>query len=327
MNKKTRKLKRTTQRGGFIVSPTNPYFMAVAAVIGGLYAYGRNQNSNTELTPAPDNNQAGGGKFRKTRKRKGGMEPSSPDSRKRGMEPSSPDSRKRKTNTREDKIAKINYINSLTIGNFNDDYFNGEIPPHKSLYRSLSNVSSIDFNKFTDGTRNISEHYKGWRANEAADRRKIRFNKKTQKGSDGTAEAAISAFDAISRDEREDVKIQREIDEEAAVEFERETFDMEEIPDTPVGVKYGYIGSVKPPNSGFTPDKKSKDSDNSKGDDLDLDSDGLDGLGFDFRSDVDKEVDNSPRGELFPGKGKRGGKRINKTRRRKSNKKKRTRRR
>ena len=309
MNKKTRKLKRTTQRGGFIVSPTNPYFMAVAAVIGGLYAYGRNQNSNTELTPAPDNNQAGGGKFRKTRKRKGGMEPSSPDSR------------KRKTNTREDKIAKINYINSLTIGNFNDDYFNGEIPPHKSLYRSLSNVSSIDFNKFTDGTRNISEHYKGWRANEAADRRKIRFNKKTQKGSDGTAEAAISAFDAISRDEREDVKIQREIDEEAAVEFERETFDMEEIPDTPKGVKYGDVGSVKQPDSGFTPDKKSKDSDNSKGDDLDLDSDGLDGLGFDFAS----EVDNSPRGELFPEK--RGGKRINKTRRRKSNKKKRTRRR
>ena len=324
MNKTTRKLKRTTQRGGFIVSPTNPYFMAVAAVIGGLYAYGRNQNSNTEPTPAPDNNQAGGGKFRKTRKRKGGMEPSSPDSKKRGMEPSSPDSRKKKTNTRgyyPTMAAKINYINSLTIGNFNDDYFNGEIPPHKSLYRSLSNVSSIDFNKFTDGTRNISEHYKGWRANEAADRRKIRFNKKTQKGSDGTAEAAISAFDAISRNEREDVKIQREIDEEAAVEFEKETFDMEEIPDTPVGVKYGYIDSVKQPDSGFTPDKKSKDSD------LYLDSDGLDGLGFDFGSEVDKEVDNSPRGELFPGKGKRGGKRINKTRRRKSNKKKRTRRR
>ena len=313
MNKKTRKLKRTTQRGGFIVSPTNPYFMAVAAVIGGLYAYGRNQSSNTEPNPAPDNNQSGGGKFRKTRKRKGGMDPSSPDSKKR----------KRKTRVGSPLMtAKITYINSLTIENFNDAYFKGEIPPHKSVYRSLGNVSSIDkLNEFNDGTRNIGEHYKGWRLTEAAGRKNVRVNKKTQKGSDGTAEAAILAFDAISRNEKEDAKIQREIDEEAAVEFERETFDMEEIPDTPKGVKYGDVGSVKLPNIGFTPDKKPKDSDKSKGDDLDLDSDGLDGLGFDFAS----EVDNSPRGELFPEK--RGGKRINKTRRRKSNKKKRTRRR
>jgi hypothetical protein len=244
------------------------------------------------------------------------------------MEPS-PDSRKRKRTTRVGSplmTAKITYINSLTIENFNDAYFKGEIPPHKSVYRSLGNVSSIDkLNEFNDGTRNIGEHYKGWRLTEAAGRKNVRVNKKTQKGSDGTAEAANSAFDAISRNEKEDAKIQREIDEEAAVEFERETFDMEEIPDTPVGVKYGDIGSVKQPDSGFTPDKKPKDSYKSKDSDLYLDSDGLDGLGFDFRSEVDKEVDNSPRGELFPEK--RGGKRINKTRRRKSNKKKRTRRR
>jgi hypothetical protein len=307
MNKRTRKLKKNTQRGGFIVSPTNPYFMAVAAVIGGLYAYGRNQNSNTEPTPAPDNNQAGGRTFRRTRKRRGGMD-----------DPPS-GSRKRKAPTKFNK--KYDYIMSLTNADFNNRRFGNIKPPFASLYRSIAGVKNLD--EFITKERDIQDHYINWRASEAKQRSdnrakspddKVKSNfKATAKG---TAAAAAAAVEAMLRADNEDAEIEREIDEEAAVEFERETFDMKDIPNTPVGVKYGDVGSVKRPNSGFTPDKP-------KGTGLDLDSDGLDGLGLDFGL----EVDNPSRGELFPGKGNRGGKRINKTRRRKANKKKRTRRR
>jgi hypothetical protein len=65
--KKTRKVKKNVQSGGYIVSPTNPYFMAVAAVIGGLYAYGKTQSSDT---PAEEQQQSGGRKFRRTRSKR-----------------------------------------------------------------------------------------------------------------------------------------------------------------------------------------------------------------------------------------------------------------
>tara|TARA_E500000331_G_scaffold225403_1_gene215759 strand:- start:3913 stop:4518 length:606 start_codon:yes stop_codon:yes gene_type:complete len=64
--KRTRKVKKNVQSGGYIVSPTNPYFMAVAAVIGGLYAYGKTQSSDT---PVEEKQQSGGRKFRRTRRR------------------------------------------------------------------------------------------------------------------------------------------------------------------------------------------------------------------------------------------------------------------
>uniref|UniRef100_A0A6C0BUS5 Uncharacterized protein n=1 Tax=viral metagenome TaxID=1070528 RepID=A0A6C0BUS5_9ZZZZ len=73
MNKKTRKL-RSRQRGGYIVSPTNPYFMAIAALIGGLYVMGQVQSSKTDAQPkaAPSQpqGQSGGRKFRRTRKKR-----------------------------------------------------------------------------------------------------------------------------------------------------------------------------------------------------------------------------------------------------------------
>lgn len=79
MNNKTRKLKKNKkikQKGGYIVPPTNPYFMAAAALIGGLYAYGRSQSSKTDAQPtaAPSQpqGQSGGRKFRRTRKKKAG---------------------------------------------------------------------------------------------------------------------------------------------------------------------------------------------------------------------------------------------------------------
>jgi hypothetical protein len=82
MNNKTRKLnknKKIKQKGGYIVPPTNPYFMAAAALIGGLYVLGQTQSSKTDAEPtsAPSQpqGQSGGRKFRRTRrrnKRKGG---------------------------------------------------------------------------------------------------------------------------------------------------------------------------------------------------------------------------------------------------------------
>jgi hypothetical protein len=82
MNNKTRKLKKTKkikQRGGYIVGPTNPYFMAAAALIGGLYVLGQAQSSKTDAEPTSAHSQpqgqSGGRKFRRTRrrnKRKGG---------------------------------------------------------------------------------------------------------------------------------------------------------------------------------------------------------------------------------------------------------------
>ena len=76
MNNKTRKLKKNKkikQKGGYIVSPTNPYFMAAAALIGGLYLLGQAQSSKTDAQPtaAPSQpqGQSGGRKFRRTRRR------------------------------------------------------------------------------------------------------------------------------------------------------------------------------------------------------------------------------------------------------------------
>jgi hypothetical protein len=75
MNKKTRKL-RSRQRGGYIISPMNPYFMTTAALIGGLYVLGQFQSSKTDAEPtaAPSQSQgqSGGRKFRRTRKKKAG---------------------------------------------------------------------------------------------------------------------------------------------------------------------------------------------------------------------------------------------------------------
>lgn len=79
MNNKTRKLKKNKkikQKGGYIVPPTNPYFMATAALIGGLYVLGQAQSSKTDAEPtaAPSQpqGQSGGRKFRRTRKKKAG---------------------------------------------------------------------------------------------------------------------------------------------------------------------------------------------------------------------------------------------------------------
>jgi hypothetical protein len=76
MNNKTRKLKKNKkikQKGGYIVAPTNPYFMAAAALIGGLYVLGQAQSSKTDAQPtgAPSQpqGQSGGRKFRRTRRR------------------------------------------------------------------------------------------------------------------------------------------------------------------------------------------------------------------------------------------------------------------
>lgn len=77
MNNKTRKLKKNKkikQKGGYIVPPTNPYFMAAAALIGGLYVLGQAQSSKTDAEPtaAPSQpqGQSGGRKFRRTRSKR-----------------------------------------------------------------------------------------------------------------------------------------------------------------------------------------------------------------------------------------------------------------
>ena len=77
MNNKTRKLKKNKkikQKGGYIVPPTNPYFMATAALIGGLYVLGQAQSSKTDAEPtaAPSQpqGQSGGRKFRRTRSKR-----------------------------------------------------------------------------------------------------------------------------------------------------------------------------------------------------------------------------------------------------------------
>jgi hypothetical protein len=76
MNNKTRKLKKNKkikQKGGYIVPPTNPYFMAAAALIGGLYVLGQAQSSKTDAEPTSEpsqpQGQSGGRKFRRTRRR------------------------------------------------------------------------------------------------------------------------------------------------------------------------------------------------------------------------------------------------------------------
>ena len=262
--KKTRKVKKNIQKGGYIISPTNPYFMAVAAVIGGLYAYGKTQTSNTELQQETQG-QSGGRKFRKTRRRKGGMDsPVSKRAKKYHMPHSRP--------LRE---AKMMYLNTLTLEkDFSDSYFKGRVPPIASLYRSIGNLYTIEeLNKFEDdGNRNIAEHYKKWRLAEASARKDIRNKNKVVTGD---AKVSVSDTDDMNRIYAE---IQREIDEEAELAFEKETYEMENIPETPKGIKYGDVGAVERPNIGWTPTKaRSTGELFPSNDDLDLDLDlGLD---------------------------------------------------
>tara|TARA_Y100000992_G_scaffold270469_1_gene210828 strand:- start:179 stop:415 length:237 start_codon:yes stop_codon:yes gene_type:complete len=71
MNNKTRKLKKNKkvkQRGGYVAPLTNPYLIAVAALIGGLYVYG-NLFQSGPMAPQPEVQKAGRSKRNRTIKR------------------------------------------------------------------------------------------------------------------------------------------------------------------------------------------------------------------------------------------------------------------
>lgn len=71
MNHKIKKLTRKNkkQKGGYVGGFTNPYLLAAAGLIGGLYLYGNLfQNANTEATSSEESKQSGG--KRRTRRRK-----------------------------------------------------------------------------------------------------------------------------------------------------------------------------------------------------------------------------------------------------------------
>ena len=128
MNNKTRKLKKNKkikQKGGYIVPPTNPYFMAAAALIGGLYVIGQAQSSKTDAQPtaAPSQpqGQSGGRKFRRTRKKKaGGRKTRRINKRKKGTR-----RRKQKGGDRElgDMVVDLTLMflpSRISMSNFND---------------------------------------------------------------------------------------------------------------------------------------------------------------------------------------------------------------